>query len=105
MNTGLKESATNRITGVLVRHPQIKKAVLYGSRAMGTYKTGSDIDLTLMGESDLTDEVLRSVMDELDDLLPYTFDLSIFKDIHDPEVTAHIDRVGISIYERAVGGE
>ena len=98
---GLKEATLQKIGAVLARYPQVEKAVLYGSRAKGNYKNGSDIDLTLCGGADLTLHVLYRISDELDDLLlPYTIDLSIFQDISDPDVIAHIRRVGISFYEK-----
>ena len=60
-----------------------------------------DIDLTLCGGQDLAMKVLYNVMDELEDLhLPYTFDLSIFQDIIDPDVIEHIRRVGVTFYEK-----
>lgn len=98
---GLKETTIQKICGVLARYPQVERAVLYGSRAKGTYRNGSDIDLTLSGEPGLTLEVLYKIMHELDELLlPYTIDLSLFKDISDPEVVEHIRRVGIIFYEK-----
>jgi predicted nucleotidyltransferase len=101
MKFGLKEATIQQICDVLALHPQVKKAVLYGSRAKGNYKNGSDIDLTLHGGADLTMRVLYRIMDELDDLLlPYTIDLSIFRDISDPDVVEHINRVGITFYEK-----
>ncbi len=101
MKFGLEEKTIQQIASVLTRYPQVEKALLYGSRAKGTYKTGSDIDLTLVGDSTLTLEVLYRIMDDLDDLLlPYSFDLSLFHDIEDPEVVEHIQRVGKLFYER-----
>jgi predicted nucleotidyltransferase len=98
---GLQESTIEKICDVLALYPQVEKAVLYGSRAKGNYKNGSDIDLTLFGGPDLTMKVLYRIMDEIDDLLlPYTFDLSIFNHISDPEVIEHIQRVGITLYEK-----
>lgn len=98
---GLSESTIERMHAVLARHRQVERAVLYGSRAKGDYKNGSDIDLTLRGGSDLTSHVLYRIMDELDDLLlPYTIDLSIYADMGDPAVVEHIHRVGVTFYER-----
>jgi len=75
--------------------------VLYGSRAKGNFKNGSDIDLTLHGKADLTPDVLSRITDELEDLLlPYTIDLSIFADISDPDVLEHVRRVGVAFYEK-----
>ncbi|MFH2122138.1 MAG: nucleotidyltransferase domain-containing protein [Pseudomonadota bacterium] len=100
MKFGLQESTIEKICAVLALHPQVEKAVLYGSRAKGNYKNGSDIDLTLMGGAELTLKVLYRIMDEIDDLLlPYTFDLSIFNHISDPDVIEHIQRVGVTLYE------
>jgi uncharacterized protein len=98
---GLKETTIQKICDVLARYPQVKKAVLYGSRAKGNYKKSSDIDLTLLGEEDLTLNIMYGIMGEFDNLLlPYTMDLSIFRDIKDEDVIAHIKRVGIPFYEK-----
>jgi len=70
---GLDENDIQAICSVFAGHPQVAKAVLYGSRAKGDYKNGSDIDLTLQGGDNLTLDTLYKIMDELDDLLlPYT---------------------------------
>ena len=101
MKFGLKEIAIEKICGVLAKHPQVDKGVIYGSRAKGNYKNGSDIDLTLYGGEDLTQKVLSKILNEIDDLpLPYTIDLSIFNDLSDPDFIDHIRRVGIVFYER-----
>jgi len=98
---GLKETTIQQICDVLAKYPHVQKAVLYGSRAKGNYKNGSDIDLTLFGGADLTLNVMYKIMDELDDLLlPYTIDLSIFNKISDPDVVEHIQRVGVTFYEK-----
>jgi uncharacterized protein len=102
MNFGLKETTISQIHSIFARHPQVEKAMLYGSRAKGNFKNGSDIDLTLMGKQDLNLEILHRIMDQIDDLLlPYTFDLSIFHQISDPDVIDHIHRVGVVFYEKA----
>ena len=98
---GLPEPVIRKICDVFRRYPQVEKAVLYGSRAKATHKTGSDIDLTLHSGTDLTLNVLLRIADDLDNLfLPYTFDLSIFHDITDPDLIAHIRRVGVTMYEK-----
>jgi len=100
---GLKEATIQKICDVLAKYPQVEKAVLFGSRAKGNYKNSSDIDLVLVGGDNLTEKVLCQIMDEIDDLLlPYTFDLSIFQHISDPEVIEHIQRVGVVFYQKAV---
>jgi len=97
---GLTEATMAKIVNVLADHPQVEQAVLYGSRAKGNYKNGSDIDLTLMGRELQTADLL-SIMGELDDLLlPYMIDLSLFHQLTHPELIEHIRRVGIIFYEK-----
>ena len=100
---GLIESDVRAIHDILARYPQVKKCVIYGSRAKGNYKKGSDIDLTLQGGTDLNLDVLVRIMEDIDNLLlPYTLDISIFRCIETPDMIAHIKRVGILFYERTV---
>ncbi len=104
MNHGLSASTVERIVRVLAHFPEIEKAVLYGSRAKGNYRTGSDIDLTLFGDQ-LNHTVLGRLDNELDDLLlPYKIDLSLFADLTHPELIDHIRRVGVVFYEKKLVG-
>ncbi|KIH75704.1 Predicted nucleotidyltransferase [Geoalkalibacter ferrihydriticus] len=101
MRYGLKEQTIERICTVLAQHPAVKKAVLFGSRAKGNFKPGSDIDLTLFGPS-LTSRNLTVIADELDDLLlPYKIDLSLYAHLDHEELRNHIDRVGVVFYRRS----
>ncbi|MBI2266302.1 MAG: nucleotidyltransferase domain-containing protein [Armatimonadetes bacterium] len=101
MRFGLKDATIQKMHFVLARYPQVEEAILYGSRAKGNYKNGSDIDLTLRGGAELTLNVMYAIIEELDDLLlPYTVDLSILANIRDPDLLAHIERVGVSFYKR-----
>jgi predicted nucleotidyltransferase len=100
MTFGLSDATIEKIRSVFARHPQVEKVVLYGSRAKGTFRNGSDIDLTLFGD-DLTYEMLCRISRELDDLLlPHSFDLSLFAHIRDADVVDHIRRVGVAFYEK-----
>ncbi|WP_025916044.1 nucleotidyltransferase domain-containing protein [Herminiimonas sp. CN] len=97
---GLTESTIGKIAMVFSQHPEIEKALLYGSRAKGNYRRGSDIDLTLIGDA-LSHALLSRIETQIDDLLlPYTVDLSLFKHIDNPDLVDHIDRVGIVFYEK-----
>lgn len=101
MNHGLSEKTISEICGVLTGFPEVEKAVVYGSRAKGNFKPGSDIDLTLFGDQ-LSDRVMSRIYWALDDLLlPYKIDLSCFADLRNPELIDHILRIGFPIYQRA----
>lgn len=99
MSYGLKEKHIHAINSVFKKYPKIEKAILYGSRAKGNYRNGSDIDLTLLGD-ELDLNILFKIENELDDLLlPYKIDLSIFSKIENNDLIEHINRVGIVFYE------
>ncbi|MBU5612476.1 nucleotidyltransferase domain-containing protein [Geomonas azotofigens] len=99
MPYGLSEETIEKICDVFSRHPSVEKVVLYGSRAKGNFKPGSDIDLTLYGTL-LTTSELGSIAEELDDLLlPYKIDLSLFARLNHAELTNHIERVGVLFYQ------
>ena len=97
---GLNQQTVESIKRVFRGYLQIERAIIYGSRAKGTHRKGSDIDITLLGnELDLT--LLNKIDTELDDLLlPYKIDLSVYGKIDNQELKGHIHRVGKVFYER-----
>ncbi|MDH4321036.1 MAG: nucleotidyltransferase domain-containing protein [Desulfobulbaceae bacterium] len=100
MAFGLQDKVIEKINHVLAASPAVEEAVLYGSRAKGTQRQGSDIDLTLKGAG-LDLQILNKISRELDDLLlPYTFDLSIYHQISNPDLLDHIQRVGKIFYRK-----
>ncbi|MDH8702202.1 putative nucleotidyltransferase [Dysgonomonadaceae bacterium PH5-43] len=101
MKYGLKEETIIRIQKVFSQYPQIEQAIIYGSRAMGNYKPASDIDIAFVGEN-LSLDIISKIEWDLDDLLlPYTFDLSVYNKITNPDVQNHINRVGKIFYNKS----
>lgn len=100
---GLQKTTIERIHNVFLHYPEIEKVLLYGSRAMGNYRQGSDIDLTLLGDK-LTYNQLSQIETELDELmLPYSIDLSLFHHIDNQDLVDHIHREGKVFYHRPDG--
>jgi predicted nucleotidyltransferase len=100
MHYGLKKETVKKIRSIFARYTEIDSALLYGSRAKGNFRPGSDIDLTLVGE-DLHLQLLNKISLNLDDLLlPYTIDLSIYSNIANPDLIDHIARVGKVFYQK-----
>ena len=96
-DSGLPVAAIHAICQVFERYPGLAQAAFYGSRAKGTFRPGSDIDLTLKGE--LSDQELLNLYGDLDDLLlPYKFDLSLHRRLGNPGLLEHIERVGRVFY-------
>jgi predicted nucleotidyltransferase len=101
MDYGLSQNTINNIVNIMQQYPAIETAILYGSRAKGTFKSTSDIDIVLKGE-DVNLTTLSSVSIKLDDLLlPNKFDLSIYHHIDNQELSDHISRVGKTLYHVA----
>jgi predicted nucleotidyltransferase len=99
-NFGLSASTIDKITSVFENYPEIEKAILYGSRAKGNYRKGSDIDITLEGEK-LTISKLFKIENELDDLLlPYMIDLSIYHKLKSQGLIEHIQVCGKELYAK-----
>ena len=97
---GLSSETIQKINKVFIRYPSVELVRLYGSRAKGDYRYGSDIDLTIMGDGLSFSQLLKIEM-ELDDLLlPYKIDLSLFRQIENNDLVDHIQRVGIDFYRR-----
>ena len=101
MRYGLSDDVIEQINTVFSHYPKISKVILYGSRAKGNYKEGSDIDLSIVG-SGIDLPLLHRIETELDDLLlPYKIDLNIYEKIRNEELKEHIERVGKVFYERS----
>lgn len=98
---GLPKAVLEKLRRVFAAGPGIERVILYGSRAKGTHRKGSDIDITILGES-LDFTALLSIETEIDDLmLPYMMDVSLFHHLDNGELIEHIRRRGITIYESA----
>ena len=84
---------------VFSEYTEVEQVIIYGSRAKGNYRNGSDIDLTLKGNN-LTEQILSSIYSELDELnTPYLFDVSIFDQLQSQDLVDHIIRVGQFFYQ------
>lgn len=103
MTHGLSPRTVATIHAILARHPEVERAVLYGSRATGMHRPGSDIDLTLLG-SGLDARTCGSIAADLDESdIPYMVDLSVFEWLSHAGLREHIARVGQVFYDRARG--
>lgn len=103
---GLTRRDRDLIRAVLARYPEVRRITLFGSRAMGTFGRGSDIDLALEGP-DLDARTLTRIATELEDSdLPYKVDLLLRDDQLEPKLEAHIRRYGKPFgWRRSTWGE
>ena len=97
-------SNTAAIITTLKKHPNIEKAVLFGSRAKGNFTDASDIDIALFGEiTKFEAEHIRSDLEELP--IIQKFDVIAYHEIKNPRLKSHIDRAGIVLYQTTIGDE
>lgn len=97
---GLNEADTAAIKGALHQFPDVERATLFGSRALGTAKQGSDVDIALHGAlKPTTLTAVRAALSELP-LVPYFFDVVHYEAIENEALRAHIDTCGAALYER-----
>jgi predicted nucleotidyltransferase len=89
---GLSEGTVAEIRACLQRFPQLGWVKLYGSRAMGRHRRGSDIDLAFSSPQDCS-AALLAALDELP--TPYRFDVTHWESLHHAPLQAHIERVGV----------
>ena len=87
------------INAIFSAYPGVDEVILYGSRAKGNFKPGSDIDLALIGKKLQLKDLLH-IISELDELmLPWKIDITLFHHIDNEELINHINRVGVVFYQ------
>jgi len=92
---GLTERDMRTIQDIFKKYPDITEVRLFGSRAKGNYKQGSDIDLAVMNEG-VSSKVIGDLAFEFEESrLPYMVDLINYPALRHKEFIEHIDRVGI----------
>lgn len=97
---GLSPETLRKLNSVFAQHNAIDSVVIYGSRAKGNYRVGSDIDLTIKGGEIPFAEFMK-IENQIDDLmLPYTVDLSQYHQLGNVALIEHIDLVGVEIFSR-----
>ncbi len=97
---GLTAIEIKNIQSVFSAFGEVKEVIIYGSRAKGSYRNNSDIDLTIKGDN-LSLQSIFNMEEKLDDLLlPYKLDLSLFDKIENKDLLEHIERVGLKFYKK-----
>ena len=95
---GLSPKELEILQNVFKKFDDIKEVILFGSRALGTHKTASDIDLAIKGKVDInTLSKLKYTLEE-DTNLPYFFDVVIYDNLDNMELKKHIDEFGLLIW-------
>lgn len=98
MDTGLSQTDISRITAAIKQFPEIDDALIFGSRAKGTHKKASDVDLAIKGRA-VTGETVKRLSFLLNEELPlpYFFDVVHYETLENRQLIEHIDRIGKSM--------
>ena len=98
---GLNQQDLDIIISVINRFPEVKQALIFGSRAKNNFRYGSDVDIALKG-SELNLNIVSQISYQLneDTILPYRFDVLNYNSIVSAELKEHIDRVGVTVFEK-----
>ena len=100
MEFGLNDQEVSALRETFAAFPEVEEAVIYGSRARGTNRVSSDIDITLKGKA-LTYLQLALLDAQIDDLyLPYFVDLSLFSKLRNEDLLESINREGKVLYRK-----
>jgi len=99
---GISEQSYKWILDAISQCPVIEEVYLFGSRAKGTYKKGSDIDLAVKGR-DCTSAIALDLQTLLNEKLPipYMVDVVDYGSLTHQELREHIQRVGVVIYRKS----
>lgn len=95
---GLSEANGLRILEILATFTEVREVILFGSRAKGNYKPGSDIDIAVKGP--ITKDVQARLLTAFEEsLLPYFVDIVVYDRLQSEALREHIDRVGVKIID------
>ena len=98
---GLNEKDLQQIITIVSSQQNVEEAIIFGSRAKGNYKNGSDVDIALKGkELDFKTISLISYLLNEETNMPYKFDLLNYHTITNTDLINHIDRTGIIFYKK-----
>jgi predicted nucleotidyltransferase len=98
---GLLERDIEYLIKAFTNFKEVERAIIFGSRAIGNYKKGSDVDIALIGK-----EISKKTLYDLYELLneeyplPYFFDLLNYDELNNQELIEHIDAVGKELYRK-----
>jgi predicted nucleotidyltransferase len=100
MGNGLTDRDIKTIQGIFRKHPEVSMVYLFGSRAAGTQKPGSDVDLAIMNAG-VSMETVCMIKGELEESsLPYLIDLVNYTDVKHKEFREHIQNIGIEFFKK-----
>lgn len=100
-NSGLAEADIKAVCEIVCRYPSVDELLIFGSRSMGNFHHGSDVDLAIKGKG-IDQRTLSDIADQLNEEshMPYHFDIVHYDSLQSAELIEHINRRGIILYHK-----
>lgn len=98
---GITEKSHALILEIIRHYPQVETVLIFGSRAKGNFRNGSDIDLAIKGNGcspELALKISGIINEEI--AVPYCVDIVDYNSLENRDLKTHIDRVGIEFYTK-----
>lgn len=98
---GLSDEHINQIVAIISSFQEVEKALIFGSRAIQTHKSGSDVDIAIIlteKNHEITNRISYFLNEET--TMPYKFDIIDYQSISNVNLINHINNFGIAIFER-----
>ena len=100
MTDGLKERHRKAVIDIIAANAKVERAVLFGSRAAGTYRPASDVDVALFGKR-LSASDQANLAAAIEDLtIPQRVQLLLYGAIDSAALRTHIETQGVEWYRR-----
>ena len=96
ITTGLTHEDIQLIVNEISAYKEIKKAVIFGSRAKGNYKHGSDVDICIETETP-NPFLIMDIKEFLENLFECSVDIVRFRSNMNPFLKQQIENEGIYV--------
>jgi len=99
---GISDKSNKILLETFSKYQEIDEVIIFGSRAKGNYKKGSDIDIAIKGQKSSAKLAMdiKGILNE-EAPIPYYVDVVDYNSLNQPELKEHIDRVGKVFYKKA----
>ena len=92
---GLTGRDMKTLFNIFEKYPVVKKIFIYGSRATGNYKQGSDIDLAIMNACKEELFICKMKCEIEESSIPFAVDIANYNAIKHCELKDHIDGLAL----------
>lgn len=96
MKYGLEDPIFLELLRCIQEEPKVKRAILFGSRARGTHRYNSDIDLALLCEGRIPTDLIFKIEDAVGIYKVDVVDLAVLRN---EELKKSIETEGINLLE------